>query len=122
MKLAVEALIFFSLCLIFAIYLDLSMQVWVYKKTAEEKFPTLKKYSDEAPTSDKYATHEVKVDFEYKIIEDPDKIVPPEQRIKGYRYGPQVVPISAAEWEAVNFKAIKGVKLLGFTKASNIPR
>lgn len=98
------------------------MQVWVYKKTSEEKFPTLKKYSDKAPASDKFATHEVKVDFEYKSSQDPDKVVPPEQRIKGYRYGPQVVPISSAEWEAVKFKPEKGVKLLGFTDASNILR
>ncbi|XP_009399523.2 ATP-dependent DNA helicase 2 subunit KU80 isoform X1 [Musa acuminata AAA Group] len=100
----------------------MKIKVWVYKKTSEEKFPTLKKYSDKAPASDKFATHEVKVDFEYKSSQDPDKVVPPEQRIKGYRYGPQVVPISSAEWEAVKFKPEKGVKLLGFTDASNILR
>ncbi|THU63792.1 hypothetical protein C4D60_Mb01t19570 [Musa balbisiana] len=100
----------------------MKIKVWVYKKTSEEKFPTLKKYSDKAPASDKFATHEVKVDFEYKSSQDPDIVVPPEQRIKGYRYGPQVVPISSAEWEAVKFKPEKGVKLLGFTDASNILR
>lgn len=100
----------------------MKIKVWVYKKTSEEKFPTLKKYSDKAPPTDKYATHEVKVDFEYKSMEDTDKIVPPEQRIKGYRYGPQVVPISSAEWDAVKFKPEKSVKLLGFTDASNIMR
>lgn len=98
------------------------IQVWVYKKTSEEKFPALKKYSDKAPSSDKYATHEVKVDFEYKSKEDPDKVVPPEQRIKGYRYGPQVIPISSAEWDSVKLKPDKGVKLLGFTDSSNIKR
>ncbi|KAK4411285.1 ATP-dependent DNA helicase 2 subunit KU80 [Sesamum angolense] len=97
-------------------------KVWVYKKTSEEKFPSLKKYSDKAPLTDKFATHEIKVDYEYKSIEDPNRVVPPEQRIKGYRYGPQVVPISSAEWEAVKFKPEKGVKLLGFTGASNIMR
>lgn len=96
--------------------------MWVYKKTAEEKFPTLKKYSDKAPPSDKFASHEVKVDYEYKSIVEPDKVVPPDQRIKGYRYGPQVVPISSAEWEAVKFKPEKGVKLLGFTDRSSILR
>ncbi|XP_026660873.2 ATP-dependent DNA helicase 2 subunit KU80 isoform X2 [Phoenix dactylifera] len=100
----------------------MKIKVWVYKKTSEEKFPTLKKYSDKAPSSDKFATYEVKVDYEYKSMEDPDKVVPPEQRIRGYRYGPQVVPISSAEWEAVKFKPEKGVKLLGFTDASNILR
>jgi ATP-dependent DNA helicase 2 subunit 2 len=97
-------------------------QVWVYKKTSEEKFPTLKKYSDKAPPSDKFASHEVKVDYEYKSVLEPDTVVPPDQRIKGYLYGPQVVPISSAEWEAVKFKPEKGVKLLGFADRSNIPR
>lgn len=98
------------------------IKVWVYKKTAEERFPTLKQYSDQAPPTDKFATHEVKVDFEYKSVEESSKVVPPEQRIKGYRYGPQVIPISSAEWEAVKFKPEKGVKLLGFTDASNVMR
>ncbi|KAL5712525.1 ATP-dependent DNA helicase II subunit 2 [Ranunculus cassubicifolius] len=100
----------------------MNIKVWVYKKTAEERFPTLKKFSDKAPPSDRFATHEVKVDYEYKGADDPDKVVPPEQRIKGYRYGPQVVPISSAELEAIKFKPEKGVKLLGFTNASNIMR
>ncbi|CAI0385506.1 unnamed protein product [Linum tenue] len=104
------------------ISLKMKIKVWVYKKTAEEKFPTLKKYSDKAPPTDKFATHDVKVDYEYQSVEDPDKVVPPEQRIKGYRYGPQVVPISSAEWDAVKFKPEKGVKLLGFADASNVRR
>ncbi|XAR63164.1 DNA helicase [Bertholletia excelsa] len=100
----------------------LKIKVWVYKKTSEEKFPTLKKFSDKAPPTDKFATHEVKVDYEYKSMEDPGKIVPPEQRIKGYQYGPQVVPISSTEWDAVKFKPEKSVKLLGFTDSSTIMR
>ncbi|WJX49311.1 ATP-dependent DNA helicase II subunit 2 [Trifolium repens] len=100
----------------------LRIKVMVYKKTQEEKFPTLKKYSDKAPQTDKFATHEVKVDYEYKSTEDPDKVVPPDQRIKGYRYGPQIIPISSAEWDAVKFKPEKGVKLLGFTDSSNVLR
>ncbi|KAL5564347.1 hypothetical protein UlMin_027511 [Ulmus minor] len=100
----------------------MKIKIWVYKKTSEEKFPTLKKYSDKAPPTDKFATHEVKVDYEYKRVEDPGKVVPPDQRIKGYRYGPQVVPISSADWDAVKFKPEKSVKLLGFTDAGNIMR
>lgn len=94
----------------------------MYKKTAEEKFPTLKKYSDKASARDISATHEVKVDYEYKKFEDSKNVVPPDQRIKGYSYGPQVVPISSVEWEAVKFKPEKGVKLLGFTDSKNIYR
>ncbi|XVF79890.1 hypothetical protein PTKIN_Ptkin15bG0027000 [Pterospermum kingtungense] len=100
----------------------MKIKVWVYKKTQEERFPTLKKYSEKAPSTNKFATHQVKLDYEYKSIDDSSKVVPPEQRIKGYRYGPQVVPISPAEWDAVKFKPEKGIKLLGFTDASNIIR
>ncbi|PWA51740.1 Ku70/Ku80 beta-barrel domain-containing protein [Artemisia annua] len=100
----------------------LKLKVWVYKKTAEEKFPTLKKYSDKAPPTDKFATHEIKLDYDYKSVQDPNKVVPPEQRIKGYKYGPQVIPISSDVFEAVKFKPEKGVKLLGFTNAQNIRR
>ncbi|RZC12173.1 ATP-dependent DNA helicase 2 subunit KU80 [Glycine soja] len=97
-------------------------QVMVYKKTTEEKFPSMKKYSDKAPPNDKFAKHEVKIDYEHKSSKDPDKVVPPDQRIKGYPYGPQIVPISSAEWEAVKFKPEKGVKLMGFTDSSNVFR
>nr|XP_043625267.1 ATP-dependent DNA helicase 2 subunit KU80 [Erigeron canadensis] len=100
----------------------LKIKVWVYKKTSEEKFPTLKKYSDKAPSTDKYATREIKVDYEYKSVQDSSRVVPPEQRIKGYRYGPQVIPISSAELETAKFRPEKSVKLLGFTNASNIMR
>lgn len=82
----------------------------------------MKKYSDKAPATDKFATHEVKVDYEYKNVEGPSRVVPPEERIKGYRYGPQVVPIAPSEWDAVKFKPEKSVKLLGFTDSSNIMR
>ena len=94
----------------------------VYKKTAEERFPSMKKYSDKAPQNNNFATHEIKVDYEYKSSKDPDKVVPPDQRIKGYPYGPHIIPISSSEWEAVKFKPEKGVKLLGFTDSSNIRR
>lgn len=101
---------------------NMKIKVWVYKKTYQERMPSLKKYSDKAPPNDPYATREVKMDVQYKNREDPDKTVPPEQRIKGFKYGPQVVPISMVEKETLKFKPEKGVKLLGFTDASNVPR
>ncbi|MBA0877881.1 hypothetical protein Goshw_004184 [Gossypium schwendimanii] len=112
---------------VFRGHLELSPQmkikVWVYKKTQEEKFPTLKKYSEKAAASNKLATHQVKVSYEYKSVDGSStSVIPPEQRIKGYRYGPQVVPISTAEWDAVKFKPEKGIKVLGFTDASKIKR
>ncbi|KAJ7541908.1 hypothetical protein O6H91_10G081700 [Diphasiastrum complanatum] len=100
----------------------MAIKVWVYKKTSQEKFPTLKKYSDKAPRSDQHATREVKLDIEYKSNVNLDVVIPPEQRAKGYRYGQQLVPIGGAMEETLKFKTEKGLKLIGFTEFANIPR
>ncbi|KAL3537855.1 hypothetical protein ACH5RR_001221 [Cinchona calisaya] len=57
-----------------------------------------------------------------EVLKEPSRVVPPEQRIKGFQYGPQVVPISSVQLETVKFKPDKSVKLLGLTNASNIMR
>ncbi|KAL1214123.1 ATP-dependent DNA helicase 2 subunit KU80 [Cardamine amara subsp. amara] len=100
----------------------MKIKVWVYKKVAEERLPTLKMYSDKAPSTDKFAKHEVKIDYDYKVSAESTQVIAPEERIKGFRYGPQVIPISPDDIEALKFKTEKGMKLLGFTEASNILR
>eukprot|EP00249_Psilotum_nudum_P019619 c27344_g1_i2 orf=370-2505(-) len=100
----------------------MNVKVWVYKKVARETFPTLKRYSDKAPPNDPNAIREVKTDIEYRSTDDPDKVVPPEQRSRGYNYGPQLVPISNADQDALKFKAEKGLKLIGMTDSSNVLR
>lgn len=82
----------------------------------------MKKFSDKAPRGAPHVSHEVKMDIEYKSTEDPDKTVPPDQRTKAYRYGPQLVPVSSAVEDALKLKTEKGVKLIGFTDASNVSR
>ncbi|MED6145216.1 ATP-dependent DNA helicase II subunit 2 [Stylosanthes scabra] len=77
----------------------LKIKVWVYGKTIEESLPNLKKCS-----------------------EFPDIAVPKDKRVRGYHYGPQIVPIPKAKWDAVKFKPEKGVKLIGFTNSSNVLR
>ncbi|XP_009107395.1 ATP-dependent DNA helicase 2 subunit KU80 [Brassica rapa] len=101
---------------------SMKIKVWVYKKVAEERLPTLKMYSDKAPPSDKFAKHEVKIDYDYKVTAETSEVLAPEERIKGFRYGPHVIPISPDEMETLKFKTEKGMKLLGFTDASNILR
>eukprot|EP01018_Ginkgo_biloba_P022034 Gb_03010 [translate_table: standard] len=71
------------------------------QKIAQERIPTLKKYSDKEPPNDPYATWEVKRGVEDKSREDPNKTMLPEQRIKGFHCGPQVIPISTIEQEAL---------------------
>ena len=101
---------------------ELFLQVWVYKKTAQEKFPTLKKYSDQAPASDPHATREVKIDTEYKSSENPDLSIPPEQRAKAFKYGKNYIPIGEDVLKALKFETEKGIKLVGMVKSSKIPR
>ncbi|BBN01733.1 ATP-dependent DNA helicase 2 subunit 2 [Marchantia polymorpha subsp. ruderalis] len=101
---------------------NMSIKVWVYKKVSSERMPTLRIYSDKAPLLDTTATHEVKFDIEYKSSVDLDVSIAPEQRIKAYKYGPQYVPISSKEEEALKFRTEKGLKVVGFTDKSNVPR
>ncbi|KAG0556988.1 hypothetical protein KC19_11G093300 [Ceratodon purpureus] len=100
----------------------MTVKVWVYKKTAQEKFPTLKKYSDQAPASDPHATREVKIDTEYKSSENPDLSIPPEQRAKAFKYGKNYIPIGEDVLKALKFETEKGIKLVGMVKSSKIPR
>ncbi|CAN8321234.1 unnamed protein product [Cochlearia groenlandica] len=100
----------------------MKIKVWVYKKVAEERLPTLKMYSDKAPPSDNCAKHEVKIDYDYKVTAESSDVLAPEERIKGFRYGPHVIPVSPDEMESIKLKTEKGMTLLGFTEASNILR
>ncbi|XP_031400879.1 ATP-dependent DNA helicase 2 subunit KU80-like isoform X2 [Punica granatum] len=100
---------------------QLKIKVRVYKKTLEEKFPTLKRFCDEASHPDELCG--VKVKHQFKSFGDDGQIVPSSHEVtNGYLYGPQVVDISSSQMNAVKFKPEKGVKLLGFTDSSNIMR
>lgn len=55
------------------------------KKVAEEKPPSLGKWSDKPQAAD--ATHRVKRDVEYKLVSDPDEVIEPDQRVKAYQVG-----------------------------------
>ena len=83
------------------------MQVPVCKEMTEEKFPTFNKYSDKAP-SDKFSFHEVNLILSTERLSNQSKLFRIDQRIKGYLYGQQVVPISSA----AKFKPEKRVSLI----------
>eukprot|EP00850_Spirogloea_muscicola_P020534 SM000219S06679 [mRNA] locus=s219:58763:62428:- [translate_table: standard] len=106
----------------FEITPSLTIKVFVYKKTYAAKFPFLHRYSDKAPADDPAATRAVQGSKEYRSTTNSDVTVPPDQITKGFRYGHQLVPISATEEAQLRFKADKGVRLIGFTEAHNVPR
>ena len=84
---------------------DIGIPVLIYKKTVEEKLPSLKKYSMVAPYSDQINTNEVKNDGAFYIQDDPNmNPVEKENIIKAYQYGKQIVPIDAIMEEKMKYK------------------
>jgi ATP-dependent DNA helicase 2 subunit 2 len=64
------------------------IQVLIYKKTTEEKLPSLKKFSTLAPYNQDVGTNEVKNDSVFYIQDDPNMTpIDKENMIKGYQYG-----------------------------------
>lgn len=82
-----------------------SIQVMIYKKTTEEKIPSLKKYSTLAPYNQEVGTNEVKNDSVFYISDDPSMTpVDKENIIKGYPYGRSVVPIDSIMEDKMKLK------------------
>eukprot|EP00981_Chlorochromonas_danica_P003248 scaffold633_cov288-Ochromonas_danica.AAC.83 len=71
----------------------------------------------------------VKRDISYRDPEDPDLEVPTEERVKGYRYGTQYIPLTAADEEMARLGAGEeseedqkaGIVVLGAVPRSSIP-
>ncbi|KAK2078796.1 hypothetical protein QBZ16_003636 [Prototheca wickerhamii] len=70
------------------------------------------------------ATHELTLAREYRVADDQGdgEAVPEEERIKVYRYGKQLVPVSAEEEAYLSYAVARSIKLLGFVDADSIPR
>lgn len=99
---------------------SLEIQVRVYKKTAMERPPSLKPYSDRSRVPG--ATHEVFRDTEYKAPSAPDEAVGPEDRVRAYRYGRQTVPVQREEEEVLSLRPERGLQVVGFVSAAAVPR
>ena len=64
----------------------------------------------------------VKRDTTYRNPEDPDVELAPEEKVKGYKYGPQYVPVTTEEEDMFKLKAPASVTLIGSVPADSIPR
>lgn len=73
---------------------DLAIQVLAYSKTKAETIPSITKYSLVAEESKRAGEGKVKMDRVYCHTDDLEqKTIPAEDKIKGYYYGKQIVPI-----------------------------
>jgi ATP-dependent DNA helicase 2 subunit 2 len=102
----------------------LKIPVWVYKKT--EKTPGIPKggvrLSKVALKSAEPKDAKVTIERTYYSVDDPDEEVPEEKRVKAFRYGKNYVPFNQVDEKMLQYKASKGMQLLGFTDECNVPR
>ncbi|OQS04042.1 hypothetical protein THRCLA_03685 [Thraustotheca clavata] len=90
----------------------LQIPVYVFSKTLEQKMPTLAKESAVADPG----VGKVKMDRLYHSQVKPDEEVPPESRIKAYKYGSEMIPFSTADQASLKLATERSLKVLGFIK------
>ncbi|KAL6768217.1 KU80 [Auxenochlorella protothecoides x Auxenochlorella symbiontica] len=107
----------------FTISEDFEFKVKVAKKTNQEKLPSLGKESP-FDSTDPAASHGLTLAREYRVAEEGDagEEVAQEERVKVYRYGKQLVPVSSEEERYLKYAVSRGLSLLGFVDAASIPR
>eukprot|EP00598_Pedospumella_elongata_P004114 CAMPEP_0184970026 /NCGR_PEP_ID=MMETSP1098-20130426/2604_1 /TAXON_ID=89044 /ORGANISM="Spumella elongata, Strain CCAP 955/1" /LENGTH=751 /DNA_ID=CAMNT_0027491883 /DNA_START=92 /DNA_END=2347 /DNA_ORIENTATION=+ len=101
-------------------------QYW--SKISKGKVPTLKKVALPAGATatsaalDELEAGTVKRDTTYRNPEDPDVELGPEEKVKGYKYGPQYVPVTAVEEDIFKLKSPASVTVIGAIPIDRIPR
>ena len=96
----------------------------IWNKTKTISLPSLKKAAAR-PTApgveyDPYST--VKSDITYRNPADDDEEVSVVDRIRGYKYGAQFIPIQEDEERAFKVPGDQGIALIGFVASSAVPR
>jgi ATP-dependent DNA helicase 2 subunit 2 len=76
-------------------YLEISpilkIRVKIFTRTAQNKFPTMKKFSKLAEAVENPETSAVVLQRSYFSIDNLDEEIPKEDHIKGYKYGRSLV-------------------------------
>ncbi|KAJ4457638.1 putative X-ray repair cross-complementing protein 5 [Paratrimastix pyriformis] len=99
-------------------------QVACYGATMEVKFPTMKKLSMVALKAKHAESIDVKMQRVYFRPPDMAHEVETEERLKGYRYGKDLVSMSKADEDFLKAKnrSEKCLQLIGFAKREAVPR
>ena len=107
---------------LFEISPSLSVAVKSFIKTKSTSFPTMKKSSLIAKDLEEAGTTDVAMERTYHSINDLDNDIPKQDTVKGYKYGRSLVPISKIDEMVLQYTCNSCLQLIGFTKASNVPR
>lgn len=93
-----------------------------WNKTKSISLPSLKKAPKISSGGDESVMSTVKTDLTYRNPADEDEEVSMVDRIKGYKYGAQYIPIQEDEERAFHVPGAQGIVLIGFVASSAVPR
>ena len=64
---------------------------------------------------------DIKMQRSYHSLADLDTDVAEEERVKGFKYGKSLVPISAEDEQNTKYETERELVAIGFAKASSVP-
>lgn len=91
-------------------------------KTSKVALPSLKKQSNISYDPDIPDSGKVSLSTVYRNPADPDEELQFEDRVKGYRYGPQYIPFGGMDDNILKLASPPMIKLLGFLPATKVQR
>ncbi|CAJ1415465.1 unnamed protein product [Effrenium voratum] len=102
---------------------EMEIPVGVYSKTTRVSFPTLKKQSKMAAAipAESRKSDKVILDRTYYATDDKEgEEVKKEDRVKGFKYGQNIVPMSEYDEAALSYTCERTLTTLGFALAASI--
>ncbi|ETV96589.1 hypothetical protein H310_10290 [Aphanomyces invadans] len=95
---------------------NLFIPVYVFGKVLEATIPSLQKESQVAKKSSTFSEDDVpgkvRMERSYFATAQPDEELPPERRIKAYKYGSEMIPFSTADQAALKLLTTRGLKMV----------
>lgn len=83
-------------------------------RVMKNTLPSLKKQSS--------TNGDVKTIISYRNPDDPDEEIAFDQKVKGYRYGSEYIPMTGLDESSLKLKSNAVVRLLGFLSKDKVPR
>jgi ATP-dependent DNA helicase 2 subunit 2 len=93
---------------------DFQVPCEVWTRAMKGTIPSLKKESTASGAAGVDGASSVKIDRSYRDTNENDDEIGFDQRIKGYKYGPQYIPISSADEQSFKIKGDAIIRIMGF--------
>jgi len=94
----------------------------LWNRVMKQTLPSLKKQSKRSFNPMDPGSGAVKRDVSHRNPDDPDEVIEMEHKLKGYKYGREYVPITAADEEMLRLPSVAGITVIGFLPISAVPR